>query len=77
MLFFSPVLFTFYSSKNPRKKFITSSKKYQAAQLSPILIMYRYQMISEGSCDTEDENSALHHRNKLYYRQIEQHYFKL
>ncbi len=29
-------------------------------------------MISEGSCDTEDwsndaENSALHHRNKLYF----------
>ncbi len=30
-------------------------------------------MISEGSCDTEDwsndaENSALHHRNKLYFK---------
>jgi len=30
-------------------------------------------MISEGSCDTEDwrvnsENSALHHRNKLYVK---------
>ncbi len=30
-------------------------------------------MISEGSCDTEDwsndaENSALHDRNKLYYK---------
>ncbi len=29
-------------------------------------------MISEGSCDTEDwsndaENTALHHRNKLYF----------
>ncbi len=29
-------------------------------------------MISEGSCDTEDwsndaENSAAHHRNKLYF----------
>ncbi len=31
-------------------------------------------MISEGSCDTEDwsnvaENSALHHRNKLYFKE--------
>jgi len=30
-------------------------------------------MISEGSCDTEDwsnndENSALHHRNNLYFK---------
>ncbi len=30
-------------------------------------------MISEGSCDTEDwsndaENSAAHHRNKLYFK---------
>ncbi len=29
-------------------------------------------MISEGSCDSEDwsnaENSALHHRNKLYFK---------
>ncbi len=30
-------------------------------------------LISEGSCDTEDwstdaENSALHHRNKLYFK---------
>ncbi len=29
-------------------------------------------MISEGSCDTEDsndaENSALHHRNKFYFK---------
>ena len=30
-------------------------------------------MISEGSCDTEDwsndaDNSALHHRNKLYFK---------
>ncbi len=33
-------------------------------------------MISEGSCDTEDwsndaENSALHHRNKLYLQYIQ------
>ncbi len=33
-------------------------------------------MISEGSCDTEDwsndaENSALHHRNKLYFKYIQ------
>ncbi len=42
-------------------------------------------MVSEGSCDTEDwsndaENSALHHRNKLYilkYIKIENCYFKL
>ncbi len=41
-------------------------------------------MISEGSCDTEDwrndaENSALHHRNKIYfkYSEIENSYFKL
>ncbi len=32
-------------------------------------------MISEGSCDTEDcsndaENSALHHRNKLYFKPV-------
>ncbi len=39
-------------------------------------------MISEGSRDTEDcsndaENSALHHRNKLFlkYIKIETHYF--
>jgi len=32
----------------------------------------RIRMISEGSCDTEDwaENSALHHRNKLYYTSL-------
>ncbi len=32
-------------------------------------------MISEGSCETEDdaENSALHHRNKLYFKTYWKH----
>ncbi len=44
----------------------------------------RIRMISEGSCDIEDwsndaENSALHHRNKLYFKYIQIEYsdFKL
>ncbi len=52
------------------------SKKYEAAQLFSTLIIIRNQyirMISEGSCDTEDwsndaGNSALHHKNKLYFK---------
>ena len=41
-------------------------------------------MISEGSCDTENwsndaENSALHHRNKLFFKVYSNkyYYFKL
>jgi len=38
-----------------------------------IIYNQNIQMISEGSCDTEDwsnnaENSALHHRNKLHFK---------
>ncbi len=48
-----------------------------------MLINQYIRMISGRSCDNEDtsndaENSALHHRNKLYlkYTKIENHYFK-
>ncbi len=50
-------------------------KKYQAAQLFLFFLAanQHIRMISEGSRDTEDwsndaENSALHHRNKLYFK---------
>jgi len=73
MLFF----LTFYSSMDPEKS-ITGSKKI----LSNTTVFnidnnwvsnHHIRMISEGSCDTEDcsndaENSALHHRNKLYFK---------
>ncbi len=44
-------------------------KKYEAVQLFSAA---NQQMISEGSCDTEDwsndaENTALHHKNKLHF----------
>ncbi len=58
-----------------RSQNITGPKnKYEAAQRFPTLIINQHiRMISEGSCDTEDwsndaENSALHHRNKLYFK---------
>ncbi len=61
-------------------KKICFSQKYRAAQLFSMWIIIRNvswaanqynRMISEGSCDTEvmaAENSALHHRNKLYFQ---------
>ncbi len=60
------------------------SLKYEAAQLFSALIIIwnvswsankHIQIISEGSCDTEDwindaENPTLHHRNKLHLKYI-------
>ncbi len=74
MLFF----WTLYST-NPEK--CKSLHKDKASQLFSALIIIsvswaanqHIRMISEGSCDTEDwsndnENSALHHRNKLHFK---------
>ncbi len=69
MLFF---LYLYLSINPPKVSWVQKNKK--AAQLSPILIINQHiTMISEGSCYTEDwnnddENSALHHRNKLYLK---------
>ncbi len=70
MLFF----FTFYSSRNPEKKYHRFQKNIKQQKLFPTLIINQHiRMISEGSCDTEDwsndaKNSALRHRNKLCFK---------
>ncbi len=58
----------------PQESITCSIKKKKAAQQFTTLIINKHiRMISEGSCDTEDfsndaENSALHHRNSLYFK---------
>ncbi len=71
-LYFEQMLLflTLYSSKNQRKKYHVP-KKHKSTTVTTLIINPHIRMISEGSCDTEDwsndaENSALHHRNKLY-----------
>ncbi len=79
MLYFSNL----FSTENPQTNCIMVSKKYEVSQLFLSLKIMKInafwaanqyiKMISEGSCDAEDwnndaENSALHHRNKLYFK---------
>ncbi len=69
MLFF----LTVYSSKNQRKSFTGSKENIKHQTVSTVIINQNIIMISEGSCDTEDwsnddKNSALRHRNKLYFK---------
>jgi len=63
-------LYTFYSSKNPETNSSWFLQKYEAAQLFSTLIVIRnvsgalnqnIRVISEGSCDTDAENTALKH----------------
>ncbi len=47
--------------------------KLSSTTVSTLILIQHIKMISEGSCDTEDwsndaENSALHHRNKFYFK---------
>ncbi len=73
---FEQILFflTLYSSKNQSKKYHMFQKIILiSTTVSTLIITQHIRMISEGSCDTEDwsndaENSALHHRNKLYFK---------
>ncbi len=67
-LYFGEMLFflTFYSSKHQRKKYLCSKKILSSTTVSTFIINQHIKMISEGVM--ADENSALHHRNKLYFK---------
>ncbi len=65
-------LYTLYSSKNP-EKIIPGNKKILSSTTVSKIDNKHIRMISEESCDTEDrsngvQNSALHHRNTLYFK---------
>ncbi len=67
------VLFNFLLIKESKKKVSQVPTILSSTTVSTLIINQHIRMISEGSCDTEDwsndaENSALHHRNKLYFR---------
>ncbi len=64
---------SFYSSKNPEKNYSTVLNIDNNNKNVSWAANQNIRMISEGSCDTEDwsndaENSALTHRNKLYFK---------
>ncbi len=65
--------FNFVSIKESNKKYPMFQKQLSSTTVSTLIINQHIIMISEGSCDTEDwsndaENSALLHRNKLYFK---------
>ncbi len=77
------VFWIFDSSENPEKKKKVSAKILNKTSTTVFNIdnnvsweaNQHIRMISEGSCDTEDwsndaENSALHHRHKVYFKKI-------
>ncbi len=68
------MLFNFVFIKESKKKVsLVPKNNMKQHKFQHFIINQHIRMISEGSCDTEDwsndaENSALCHRNKLYFK---------